>query len=164
MVEILSSTAGRIALLFLLFLAVAAVAFGVSITIGERREVRRRLADGAAGSMDADGIAAGAGLVNLAWLARHEVEADVRPIVDSPPTAEELVEWIPKSKRPIRKWLNTSGKNYREIGAKKFDHAKDEEILRMLTQDGKLVKRPVLIAGNRVIVGFDEEQYEALFG
>ena len=63
MVEILSSTAGRIALLFLLFLAVAAVAFGVSITIGERREVRRRLADGAAGSMDADGIAQ-VGLIN----------------------------------------------------------------------------------------------------
>src|SRR6188768_193955 len=96
----------------------------------------------------------------LAWLAKHGVEADVRPIVEAPPTAEELVDWIPKSKRPLRKWLNTSGQSYRAIGKAKFDSAKDEEILRLLTQDGKLVKRPVVVAGSKVLVGFDEEQYE----
>ena len=100
----------------------------------------------------------------LAWLAKRGVEAEVRPIVDAPPTAEELVEWIPKSKRPLRKWLNTSGQSYRAIGKEKVDAAKDEEIIRWLTQDGKLVKRPVVVAGNRVLVGFDEEQYEEVLG
>jgi arsenate reductase (glutaredoxin) len=100
----------------------------------------------------------------LGWLARHGVEAEVRPIVEAPPTAEELVDWIPKSKRPVRKWLNTSGQSYRAIGKAKVDAAKDEEILRWLTQDGKLVKRPVVVADDRVLVGFDEDEYEAVFG
>lgn len=100
----------------------------------------------------------------LAWLAKHGVEADVRPIVEAPPTAEELVEWIPKSKRPLRKWLNTSGQSYRALGKAKVDAAKDEEILRWLTQDGKLVKRPVVVAGKQVLVGFDEAQYEEALG
>lgn len=100
----------------------------------------------------------------LAWLTKHGVEADVRPIVDSPPTAEELVTWIPKSNRPVRKWLNTSGQSYRAIGKAKVDSAKDEEILLWLTQDGKLVKRPVVVTDQRVLVGFDEEQYQETFG
>lgn len=100
----------------------------------------------------------------LAWLAKRGVEADVRPIVDAPPTAEELTAWIQASGRPVRKWLNTSGQSYRAIGKAKVDAAKDEEILRWLTQDGKLVKRPVVVAGKRVLVGFDEEQYESVFG
>jgi arsenate reductase len=99
----------------------------------------------------------------LAWLAKHGVEAEVRPIVDAPPTAEELVDWVPKSKRPLRKWLNTSGQSYRALGKAKVDAAKDETILRWLTQDGKLVKRPVVVAGNRVLVGFDEDQYAEVF-
>lgn len=100
----------------------------------------------------------------LAWLAAHGVEVAVRPIVDAPPTAEELVEWVAKSKRPIRKWLNTSGQSYRALGKAKLDAAKDEEVLRFLTEDGKLVKRPVVIAGKDVLVGFDEQQYEDVFG
>lgn len=100
----------------------------------------------------------------LAWLKQHGVEADVRPIVDVPPTAEELVEWVAKSKRPLRKWLNTSGQSYRALGKAKVDAAKDEEILRWLTQDGKLVKRPVVVAGKDVLVGFDAERYEEVFG
>ena len=99
----------------------------------------------------------------LAWLAKRGIEAEVRPIVDVPPTAEELVEWIPKSKRPLRKWLNTSGQSYRALGKEKVDAAKDEEILRWLTQDGKLVKRPVVVTGKHVLVGFDEAQYEEVF-
>jgi arsenate reductase len=100
----------------------------------------------------------------LAWLSKRGVVPDVRPIVEVPPTAEELTEWIPKSGRPIRKWLNTSGQSYRAIGKERVDAAKDEEILRWLTQDGKLVKRPVVVAGKRVLVGFDEAEYEKTFG
>lgn len=99
----------------------------------------------------------------LKWLGAHDVEVDVRPIVESPPTAEELSSWVPKSGRPVRKWLNTSGQSYRAIDKKRMAAAKDEEILRWLTQDGKLVKRPVVVAGDRVLVGFDETAYAEAF-
>lgn len=100
----------------------------------------------------------------LKWFAEHGIEVDVRPIVEAPPSADELGEWIPRSKRPCRKWLNTSGQSYRAMGKAKVDSAKDEEIVRWLTQDGKLVKRPVVVTSRRVLVGFDEEAYAEAFG
>lgn len=100
----------------------------------------------------------------IAWLSKHGVDADVRPIVDAPPSADELAAWIPKSGKPVRKWLNTSGQSYRAIGKAKVDAAKDEEIVRWLTQDGKLVKRPVVVTPKKVLVGFDEEAYADAFG
>jgi arsenate reductase len=100
----------------------------------------------------------------LAWLAKHRIDVDVRPIVDRPPTAEELATWIPRSGKPVRKWLNTSGQSYRAKGKAAIDAAKDEEIVRWLTEDGKLVKRPVVVAGKHVLVGFDEDAYAEVFG
>jgi arsenate reductase len=100
----------------------------------------------------------------LAWLQARGVPVDVRPIVESPPTAEELADWIPRSGRPVRKWLNTSGQSYRAIGKAKVDGAKDAEIARWLTQDGKLVKRPIVVTDGHVLVGFDEAAYEELIG
>jgi arsenate reductase len=99
----------------------------------------------------------------LRWFADHGVQVDVRPIVDAPPSADELGAWIPKSMRPVRKWLNTSGQSYRAIGKQRVDAAKDEEIVRWLTQDGKLVKRPVVVTPKRVLVGFDEDAYSEAF-
>jgi len=99
----------------------------------------------------------------LSWLRDHDVEVDVRPIVESPPTAAELDVWVPKSGRPVRKWLNTSGQSYRAIDKARAAAAKDEEILRWLAKDGKLVKRPVIVAGGRVLVGFDEKAYAEAF-
>ena len=96
-------------------------------------------------------------------LTDHGVEVVVRPIVDEPPTSAELGAWIPKSERPVRKWLNTSGQSYRAIGKAKVDAAKDEEIVRWLTEDGKLVKRPVVVTSKRVLVGFDEAAYGDVF-
>jgi arsenate reductase len=99
----------------------------------------------------------------LRWFAERGVEVDVRPIVDAPPSADELADWIPKSDRSVRKWLNTSGQSYRALGKAKVDAAKDEEIVRWLTQDGKLVKRPVVVTKKRVLVGFDEDAFEQTF-
>jgi arsenate reductase (glutaredoxin) len=99
----------------------------------------------------------------LSWLAAHGVNVEARPIVESPPTAAELAEWIPRSKRPVRKWLNTSGQSYRAIGKEAVDRARDDEIASWLTKDGKLVRRPVVVAGSVVLVGFDEPTYEAAF-
>lgn len=99
----------------------------------------------------------------LRWLAEHHVEVDVRAIVEEPPTAAELKSWIGKSEKPVRKWLNTSGQSYRALDKEVVAAAKDDEIVRWLTKDGKLVKRPVLVAGDRVLVGFDEEAYAKAF-
>jgi arsenate reductase len=99
----------------------------------------------------------------LRWLADRGVAVDVRPIVDEPPTKTELATWIPKSGRPVRKWLNTSGQSYRALGKTKMDAASDDELVAWLARDGKLVKRPVLVTSNRVLVGFDEAAYEDAF-
>ncbi|AKU92537.1 arsenate reductase family protein [Vulgatibacter incomptus] len=99
----------------------------------------------------------------LKWLAEHGIDAEVRPIVEQPPTPAELERWIPASGLPVRKWLNTSGQSYRAIGKERIDAADDATLVRWLAADGKLVKRPVLVHGDRVLVGFREEQYGELF-
>ncbi|MDB4944316.1 MAG: Arsenate reductase [Labilithrix sp.] len=95
----------------------------------------------------------------LAWLAAHDVAVTVRPIVEEPPTEQELAAWIPRSGKPVQKWLNTSGQSYRALGKEHFAGATDAEVARLLTRDGKLVKRPVLVTAKTVIVGFDEAAY-----
>lgn len=99
----------------------------------------------------------------LKWLSAHGVVVRVRAIVDQPPTAAELAEWIPKSNVSVRKWLNTSGQSYRALGREAIAAADDAELVRLLASDGKLVKRPVLVHANAVLVGFDEAKYAALF-
>ena len=98
----------------------------------------------------------------LKWLGERGVEATVRPIVEEPPTPAELAKWIPASGLPVRKWLNTSGMSYRAIGKEKIDAADDATLVRWLSEDGKLVKRPVLVHGGRVLVGFREEAWAEL--
>jgi arsenate reductase len=98
----------------------------------------------------------------LKWLAARDLQADVRPIVEQPPTPAELARWIPASGLPVRKWLNTSGLSYRALGKAKIDAASEETLRQWLSNDGKLVKRPVLVAGGQVRVGFKEEEWAAL--
>lgn len=99
----------------------------------------------------------------LKWLAEQGVEIELRPIVDQPPTRAELDVWIGKSGKPVQKWLNTSGQSYRAIGKAKIDAASETELKKMLAADGKLVKRPVLVNGDTVLVGFKEEEWAAAF-
>ena len=99
----------------------------------------------------------------LRWLNQHGVAVTIRPIVDKPPTEAELARWIPRSGLPVRKWLNTSGQSYRTLGKEQVAAASDETLVRWLAADGKLVRRPVLVHGDQVLVGFREEQYEAVF-
>src|SRR5689334_15735730 len=51
-----------------------------------------------------------------AWLDKHGIAVELRPIVEQPPTAQELARWIPESGLPVRRWLNTSGQSYRALG------------------------------------------------
>ncbi|HSI03429.1 MAG: Spx/MgsR family RNA polymerase-binding regulatory protein [Myxococcota bacterium] len=97
-----------------------------------------------------------------AWLRNNAIAVTERPIVDAPPNQAELARWIPASGLPVRKWLNTSGQSYRAMGKAKVAKMSDAELIDALSRDGKLVKRPVLVDGGRVFVGFDPEKYEKL--
>jgi arsenate reductase (glutaredoxin) len=104
----------------------------------------------------------------IAWLRARGVDVRVRQIVEEPPTEAELVRWIPASGKPAKKWLNTSGQSYRELTARlgkdAVASASEAEIRAWLARDGKLVKRPVLVSGEAVLVGFDEAAYAEWLG
>ena len=86
-----------------------------------------------------------------------------RAINTDNPTYEELKKWVKMSNLPINKFFNTSGKLYRELGIKdKLKDMSDDEILKLLSTDGMLVKRPLLISEDKVLVGFKEEEYQKL--
>jgi arsenate reductase len=95
------------------------------------------------------------------WLKQNEVAFEPVHIVDNPPSKEELKNLVEKSGLEIKKFFNTSGLKYRELGMKdKMKTATDEELLEILASDGMLIKRPIATDGNTVTVGFKEEQYE----
>ena len=98
-----------------------------------------------------------------AWLDEHGIAYVDRHIVEEPPTASELAEWQPRSGLPLRRFFNTSGKVYREQGIKaKLDAGlSDEDAFELLSANGMLVKRPILVGGDFVLVGFREAGWEA---
>jgi arsenate reductase len=100
------------------------------------------------------------------WLAGHGVAFEAVPIVERPPSVAELETLVQKSGVPIDKWFNTSGQSYRalmsKMGKEKFAKLERKEKLGLLAADGKMIKRPVLVAGQRVLVGFDEKAYRSL--
>lgn len=88
------------------------------------------------------------------------VDFEDRHIVEENPTAEELRKWIDMSGYPVKKFFNTSGVKYREMGLKdRLPEMNDEEKIKLLATDGMLVKRPLLIDGERVLVGFKENEW-----
>lgn len=97
-----------------------------------------------------------------AWLDAQGVEYAERNIAQQPPTAGELTQWVELSGLPLRKFFNTSGKRYRELGVKaRLDAGMDEkETLELLASDGMLVKRPIVVRDGQVLVGFKQEQWE----
>lgn len=97
----------------------------------------------------------------LKWLATKGVAVQARAIVDQPPTKAELKTWVDKSGKPLRKWLNTSGLSYRALGKEKIDAMSDAQLIDALSTDGRLVKRPVLVRGDTVLVGFNEAEWAA---
>lgn len=88
------------------------------------------------------------------------VSFEDRHIVEENPTKEELTEWISVSGYPVKKFFNTSGMKYRELGLKdRLPQMTDEEKIELLATDGMLVKRPLLIDGGRILVGFKEAEW-----
>ena len=99
------------------------------------------------------------------WLDEHGVDYTDRHIVEDNPTAEELAGWQQRSGLPLRRFFNTSGMKYRELGIKAQLDAgmSDEDAFALLATDGMLVKRPLVVGDDFVLVGFREEAWtEAL--
>ncbi|MBR3666202.1 MAG: arsenate reductase family protein [Ruminococcus sp.] len=95
------------------------------------------------------------------WLDAKGVTYDMRDIKEQNPTYEELKKWYGMSRLPLKKFFNTSGLLYKSMELKnKLPEMSEEEQLRLLATDGMLVKRPILINGNKVVVGFKESDYE----
>ena len=97
------------------------------------------------------------------WLLERGVEFTARHIKEQNPTAEEISLWQEKSGLELKKFFNTSGMIYRDLGLKdKLPGLSREEQLALLASDGMLVKRPILVTGDTVLVGFKEKAWEKL--
>ncbi|MBR5135159.1 MAG: arsenate reductase family protein [Clostridia bacterium] len=92
-----------------------------------------------------------------AWLDDHGIDYATRDIKLDHPTYEELASWYHQSGLPLKKFFNTSGLLYKSLDLKnKLPAMSEEEMLRLLATDGMLVKRPLLIGDNFVLVGFKD--------
>ena len=96
------------------------------------------------------------------WLDDNKIEYELRDIKQENPTLEELTEWYKKSGLPIKRFFNTSGLLYKSLELKnKLPEMTDADALKLLSTDGMLVKRPLLISDDFVLVGFKEAEWEA---
>ena len=96
-----------------------------------------------------------------AWLEEHDIEFTVRDIKQDTPTERELKEWYAASGLPLKRFFNTSGLQYRALGLKdRIGSMSEEELLSLLSTDGMLVKRPLLVGDGFVLVGFRADEWE----
>ena len=97
----------------------------------------------------------------LKWLEEHHVKFTERPIAEENPSYEELKQWHQLSGLPLKKFFNTSGLLYKDMGLKdKLPELSEEEQLRLLATNGMLVKRPLVVGDDYVLVGFKEAEWE----
>ena len=98
-----------------------------------------------------------------AWLDERAIEFDRRDIALDNPTADELRLWHKMSDLPLKRFFNTSGMKYRELGLKdKLPAMTEDDMYELLATDGMLVKRPLLVLDDTVLVGFREAEWKAL--
>lgn len=97
------------------------------------------------------------------WLEEQEMEFELRDIKEENPTKEELRGWYQKSRLPLKRFFNTSGMLYKEMKLKdRLPEMSEEEQLELLSTDGMLVKRPILVTEDKVLVGFRQKEWETL--
>ena len=100
----------------------------------------------------------------LKYLDEKSAAYEQRNIKEENPTAQELAAWQRKSGLPLQRFFNTSGLQYRALGLKdKLPQMSEQEMLDLLATDGMLVKRPILVTDDRVLVGFKAAEWETLF-
>jgi len=101
----------------------------------------------------------------LKWLESHGVEVEAIDITEKPPSKTALKRHWKASGLPLKKLFNTSGQSYRKGGFKdRLPAMSDDEQLAALAADGKLIKRPIVVAGDTVLVGFSAERYAEALG
>ena len=94
------------------------------------------------------------------WLDNNSINYELRDIKEENPSYDELKQWYEKSGIEIKKFFNTSGLLYKSMDLKnKLAYMSDEEKLRLLSTDGMLVKRPILVCEEFVLVGFNEKEW-----
>ena len=94
------------------------------------------------------------------WLDDNGMTYEIRDIKSENPTAEELSEWYKKSGLSLKKFFNTSGLLYKSMELKdKLPAMSEDEQIKLLATDGMLVKRPILVSGDTVLVGFKEQEW-----
>lgn len=99
----------------------------------------------------------------LKWLEENNIEYTSRPIIEENPTLEELSIWIPMSNLPVKKFFNTSGLVYKELElSKKLPQMSKQQQIDLLATNGKLIKRPLVVTNEFVLVGFKPEEWERL--
>ena len=99
------------------------------------------------------------------WLEEHGVEYTERHIVEENPTYDELKKWYEMSGLALKKFFNTSGMLYKEMQLKdKLSAMSEDEQLQLLATNGMLVKRPLLVTGDTVLVGFKEADWAKIAG
>lgn len=99
------------------------------------------------------------------WLDEHQVPYTYRDIKEENPSLDELKTWHAKSGLPLKKFFNSSGQLYRAMGlAQKLPTLTEEEQLTLLASDGLLVKRPLAVLEDTVLVGFREAQWADVLG
>lgn len=96
------------------------------------------------------------------WLDDNGIEYTYRDIKEDNPSEEELRQWHAASGLPLKRFFNTSGMIYRDMGLKdKLPDMSEDEMFRLLASDGMLVKRPIAVCGDTVLVGFKQAEWEA---
>ncbi len=99
------------------------------------------------------------------WLEQNKIKFEERHIKEDNPTLEELKEWHRRSGLPLKRFFNTSGLKYKELQLKdKLPTMSEEEQYALLATDGLLVKRPILVREDRVLVGFRETEWKEALG
>lgn len=96
------------------------------------------------------------------WLEDQGLDYQLRDIKTQNPTQEELRQWHAQSGLPLKRFFNTSGQQYRALALKdKLPSMTEEEQFALLSTDGMLVKRPILVAEDKVLVGFREAEWSS---
>ncbi|MCR5522852.1 MAG: arsenate reductase family protein [Clostridia bacterium] len=97
------------------------------------------------------------------WLKEHKVKFEIRDIKENNPSASEIRKWYKQSGLPLKKFFNTSGLKYKSLNLKnKLPAMSEKDQIALLASDGMLVKRPILICDDKVLVGFKESEYSRL--
>lgn len=99
-----------------------------------------------------------------AWLEKNDVAFEPIDIVQDTPNETQISTWIENSGLPLRRFFNTSGMKYRELGLKdQISQLTNQEAAAILAMDGMLIKRPLIVEGERFLInGFKENEYEGV--